>query len=77
MIKDAMKIKSTLKISYSNLRVQEFPWLEHTNKYNIFIGWWNLNYLKLEEMDNYLLGIRHCLKTNGYAILCEATSDII
>ena len=27
MINDAKKIKSTLKVSYSNLRVQEFPWL--------------------------------------------------
>ena len=77
MIKDALNIKSTLKINYSNFIVQEFPWSDHENKYDIFIGWWNLNYLKDEEIDSYLLGIRTCLKTNGFAILCESTSDIL
>jgi hypothetical protein len=40
------------------------------------LGWWNLCYLDDQEIQNYIDGLKICIKSKGYIIFCEPTADI-
>ena len=40
------------------------------------LGWWNLCYLNDQDIENYINGVKLCIKPKGYIIFCEPTADV-